>query len=387
MSKKHTKNTKHVTVYRPNILDLGRSAPIDKPVTMQVSGSHVSVVGDLLAIIILSLATAVVTMAGTLSQSDAKHPHTLATAYNPAILTHSLPNAAKTSSKHHVSKKIPTALGQIQPQPELACNGKTIMNIVAHEDDDLLFINPDITHDLAHHDCVRTVYVTAGDDGRGAAYLLQRETGSRAAYSVMLHSTEPWNYQQLVLTSGSTVVSASPYSSPDVSLIFLRLPDGNLDGEGFDATGRQSLARLKAGAISEVTSIDGGQAYTSDQLVATLTALMQLYQPVRINTQAQDNGMVVADHSDHITTGQYTASAAEAYAKQAHHPVMVRNFMGYPIRSMLANLPAGDVAQKSAAFFAYAANDPGVCMSLQMCAETRSSYGLYLRRQYLGVGQ
>jgi len=386
MSKKHAKNTKHFTVYRPNILNADRPAYIAKPVTVQAVGNRTSVVGDLLVIIILGLATAAVVMAGTLSRSDAKNPHTLTTAYNPAILTHSLPHTA-TSSKHRIRKKNPTVPGAAHPHPESACNGKTIMNVVAHEDDDLLFINPDISHDLAHHDCVRTIYITAGDDGRGAAYLLRREAGSRAAYSVMLHTTKLWNYQQLVLASGATVVSASPYDNPDISLVFLRLPDGNLDGEGFDVTGHQSLARLKAGAISEITGVDGGQTYTSDQLIATLTALMRQYQPVRINTQAQDSGIVVADHSDHVATGQYTALAAEAYAEQIHHPVVVRNFMGYPIRALPANLPAGDVAQKSTAFFAYAVNDPGVCTSIRMCAETRSSYGLYLQRQYLGIGQ
>ena len=39
------------------------------------------------------------------------------------------------------------------------------MQIVAHEDDDLLFMNPDLEHAIDAGSCVRTIYVTAGDAG------------------------------------------------------------------------------------------------------------------------------------------------------------------------------------------------------------------------------
>src|SRR5215475_11483965 len=47
-------------------------------------------------------------------------------------------------------------------EPE--CNGRS-MNIVAHEDDDLLFLSPDLIHDIQSGRCVRTIFVTAGDAG------------------------------------------------------------------------------------------------------------------------------------------------------------------------------------------------------------------------------
>jgi hypothetical protein len=39
------------------------------------------------------------------------------------------------------------------------------LDVVAHEDDDLLFMNPDIQHDIRAGVCVTTVFLTAGDDG------------------------------------------------------------------------------------------------------------------------------------------------------------------------------------------------------------------------------
>src|SRR4051794_9535498 len=54
---------------------------------------------------------------------------------------------------------------------------RTSLNIVAHEDDDLLFMNPDIQNDLAAGSCMTTVFLTAGDGGYGTAYWHERELG------------------------------------------------------------------------------------------------------------------------------------------------------------------------------------------------------------------
>ncbi len=388
MFKKYKTAAPRVIVYRPHILEASKAAQSRHP-NMPVANAQTSygsreVVGDMLTVIALGLAVALVVMFGAASQSMSTSSHRLASTYNPNVLARPLARGPRVLAKRHVPKEVQAPAVVTTPQQIFACTGKTIMNIVAHEDDDLLFINPDISHDLARHDCIRTIYITAGDDGRGANYLKQREMGSRAAYSEMLHTTEPWVYQPVTLSSGAVVTTLSPQNNPRVSLVFFRLPDGNLNGEGFALTGYQSLARLRAGAISEITSVDGRQSYTPTQLLNTLTALIEQYRPVRINTQARDGTLAVADHSDHIATSEYVASAAVAYAEQAHSNITVRNFMGYPIRTMPSNLPATDIAEKSAAFFAYAADDPGVCTSMQICAETRSTYGFYLERQYLG---
>ncbi len=56
------------------------------------------------------------------------------------------------------------------------------MAVVAHQDDSLLFLSPDLLHDIQAGDCVTTVYVTAGDGG-GCGYLAgarkRRERGVR----------------------------------------------------------------------------------------------------------------------------------------------------------------------------------------------------------------
>lgn len=48
------------------------------------------------------------------------------------------------------------------------------LNIVAHPDDDLLFLNPDILQDLSDGLEPYILYLTAGDDGRDEAYVDRR---------------------------------------------------------------------------------------------------------------------------------------------------------------------------------------------------------------------
>ena len=49
--------------------------------------------------------------------------------------------------------------------------------VVAHPDDDLLFMNPDVQTDITAGRAVRTVYVTSGDGGGPASWWQSRETG------------------------------------------------------------------------------------------------------------------------------------------------------------------------------------------------------------------
>jgi LmbE family N-acetylglucosaminyl deacetylase len=341
-----------------------------------------NIIEDLLTVATASVVLALVLELGNVSiQAQAESSRGVA---GKPTFAHLLANAGDGSAHTaHVTNSITAANAKRQGDPT-GCQ-TTVMNVVAHQDDDLLFINPDITHDIQRHDCVRTVYVTAGDDGRGTDYLLSREAGSEAAYDIMLGAAGPWTYHNLLLSSGATVTTASPDGNTDISLIFLRLPDGNLDGSGFPDTKNESIAKLEAGAIASITTVDGREKYTSAQLTATLEALIQYYAPGQLNTQSSDAGLDVADHSDHLTVSTYATLAATLYANQIHpkKPIHLEYFMGYPIRGMISNLSSTDTAEKAAAFFAYAVHDPGVCTSMEDCIATDSTYGLYLSRQYV----
>jgi LmbE family N-acetylglucosaminyl deacetylase len=265
-----------------------------------------------------------------------------------------------------------------------SCDAQTIMNVVAHQDDDLLFTSPDLLHDIQAGHCVRTVFLTAGDSGNGKLYWLGRQLGSEAAYDSMIGRQYTWVQRTVQLGEKEYVTIATPQGNPKISLVFFNLPDGDLQGQGFEASHYQSLAKLKAGVISSIRTVDGQSTYTVPQLTAAISQLMALYHPAEIRTQADVPSDTYPDHSDHVTTGQFTELAAAAYNQTQFGgaiAIPVVRYIGYPIHGYPGNVSGNDLSQKEAAFLAYARYDGGVCHTLAECART-PTYGAYISRQY-----
>jgi LmbE family N-acetylglucosaminyl deacetylase len=259
------------------------------------------------------------------------------------------------------------------------------MNVVAHEDDDLLFLSPDLLREIQSGQCVRTVYLTAGDSGYGKFYWLNRQLGAEAAYAHMLGLKKViWDQQTVSLAPGKYVTVAVPRGNSKVSLVFFNLPDGDLQGQGFTSSGDQSLAKLQSGELQKIKTVDGQSSYTSRQLTDALTVLMNSYQPAAVHTQADVASDSYPDHSDHIAAGKYATAAAAAYDQQLFgdtFAVPVVRYIGYPIHGYDANVTGADLEQKEATFLIYAKYDGGVCQSLAECVET-PTYGAYIARQY-----
>ena len=174
-----------------------------------------------------------------------------------------------------------------------SCAAGTTLNIVAHEDDDLLFLNPSVLHDVQCGRRVVTVYATAGDAGQDSSYWLDREMGAEAAYADMAGTSDSWTATTLTKTDGDgnshLMQQYTLDGDSNVSLVFMRLPDGRGSGDGFASTGYQSLKKLwesSAPYTYQIDSLGGGSsAYTRPELVEVLTALMDEYQPDTIRTQ------------------------------------------------------------------------------------------------------
>jgi len=269
--------------------------------------------------------------------------------------------------------------------PYTVCSEPTIMNVVAHQDDDLLFMNPDLLHDIHAGHCVRTIYITAGDAGVGSYYWLSRERGAEAAYATMVGTNVIWVQRILKLANNSFVTVANPKGNPRISLIFMHLPDGDLKGKGFVASHFESLDELEDGHIPAIHSIDNSSKYTAEQLTATLTQLMSIYQPTEIRTQAEYTTKAILEHSDHMQVGRFTTQAYHNYEAvhfQNTATIPIRYYLGYPIRGMAENIAPDDLALKEDTLLAYAQYDKGVCQSVQACASKTNNYSAYLRRQY-----
>lgn len=272
---------------------------------------------------------------------------------------------------------LPITLNEL---PKTSCVGPTPINIVAHEDDDLLFMNPDIIHDINAGYCIRTVYITAGDAGSGSLYWVGRERGSEAAYDLMDGPPQDiWTERIVKLATNEFVTIANPRGNHKISLIFMRLPDGNINGNGFKNSHYESLARLEANKISVMHSVDGQSSYTSSQLTAALTLLMYSYQPTEIRTQSNYVGHKSPDHSDHMAVGHFVKKAYKQYEGRIIIPL--KFYIGYPIRGMPENISGKDLQAKQNTFFAYTKYDGKACGLVTKCLHN-SAYGFYLSRQY-----
>ena len=276
--------------------------------------------------------------------------------------------------------------------PPSGCARGRTLNIVAHEDDDLLFLSPDLIRDIRGGKCVRTIFLTAGDaaDNVGGnafqrkRYWLARERGNRAAYALMAGVRNSWK-ESHVRVNGHRIVMFTLAANPKISEINMRLPDGNPDGSGSKYHHHESLWKLRAGEIHAIRAVDGSTGYTKAGLLATVTKLVRSFAPNVIRTQDYITGdfALVGDHSDHTTTAELAHAASDAY----HAPHEFIGYVDYNVATRPANLSGRDLALKKAAFCLYDRYDSQLpCYTPALRANPNNSecdsYALWLEREY-----
>ncbi|HSE29695.1 MAG TPA: PIG-L family deacetylase [Candidatus Saccharimonadales bacterium] len=262
------------------------------------------------------------------------------------------------------------------------CSASTTLQVVAHQDDDLLFMNPATFDDIKSGHCVRTIYLTAGDAGADQFYWLRREEGAIAAYSTMLGvSPRSWSTHIIKLGDQQFIRAATSKDNPNVSLIFMRLPDGNVNGQGFKSSEQQSLAKLDRGVISTVKSVDKQSVYSLDDLTNALGRLMQFYSPSIVRLQSTDKNATPPDHSDHLESGKIATTAFEKY-KSEYGETAAQFYVGYPVASKPENVIDQTLTDKSTIFRSYSAFDSSVCAKSTPECQFAPIYQTYLRRSY-----
>lgn len=267
------------------------------------------------------------------------------------------------------SAPVPSLNGYASP----VCPTKTVMQVAAHPDDDLLFFSPDLIHDIQAGSCVRTVYVTAGDSGGDSHYWRERQAGIRGAYNAMLGHDSEWSGRTVRLRDGQQIQIDTPTDSPQIALIFMNLPDGGQHGAGYAATTHQSLQSLINGTLSETTSIDSHSSYSAQQLNDALVQLFQYYSPAEVRTFAG----VEPDHSDHFAVAQLTKTALATY----NPAIALNTYLGYAVYTLPQNIEGEEFTAKETAFLRYAAHDSATCRDAETCF-LHTAYGTYLSRQY-----
>jgi LmbE family N-acetylglucosaminyl deacetylase len=259
----------------------------------------------------------------------------------------------------------------------------TDLYVVAHEDDTLLFQSPAILQAIESGHCVRSVFLTAGDAGKGPVYWNSREEGVEAAYAQIAGVEDEWS-TSAVVANGHSLVLRTLAGNPRVTVVFVRLPDGDYPaGTGYPLYGNQSLMKLwnggNKGSPSEtsITAVDKSNTFEYSGLLATLTALMQSYEPNLIATQDFTETFSGWDHYDHVAAAYFTRLAQRSYAK-AHQ---LLGYEDYPTVERPANVFEGLLEAKRSAFYLYGLYDEGACSEEAAC--NALEYGNWLKRQYV----
>jgi LmbE family N-acetylglucosaminyl deacetylase len=189
--------------------------------------------------------------------------------------------------------------------------------IVAHPDDDLLFLSPDLIADVTKkspEDCFTVVFVTSGDAGKGDQYAAGREKGIRTAYGNLIvcdgsGGSQDWNRS----TGGEPDHHIDIFyfqCAPSYRLVFMKLPDGDYQGDGYAATSHETLTKLYSGDIHAISStlvnVDNqATRYTLPMLKAALSSIISAVMPTRVRTMDWlGDTRVPKDHSDHYTVGK-----------------------------------------------------------------------------------
>ncbi|MFK0233259.1 PIG-L family deacetylase [Streptomyces vinaceus] len=249
-----------------------------------------------------------------------------------------------------------------------------VLQIVAHPDDDLYFMNPDLRYSIAAGHAVTTVYLTAGEaDGVNAtegkqgttapnkpAYAEARQNGIRAAYAKMATGdrTSAWKRTAVPTKGGGHAEVDVLVAKPEVNLVWLQLREA---GTVYDST-PDSLHGLWDGKIAALgaqlasaSPVKQRFSYSKDQVVRTLVGVLEQYGPTTVRAQDPTPGRFpdtkkYTDHQDHFYGARFVQAALAAYAKDVDPKdrphFAVQNYVGYFNGSLPSALDPDEAKEK-----------------------------------------
>ncbi|WP_406865409.1 PIG-L family deacetylase [Streptomyces sp. HUAS MG47] len=304
-------------------------------------------------------------------------------------------------------RKAPAA----DPAPGLAIAGSRraqLMQIAAHPDDDLYFMNPDAQRLLDAGVPTVCVYVSAGEhDGKNhvpgqgrthtpadrPAYSSARHQGLRQSYAeaIGLGRFTAWQKDVVSLRGGRTAeINTLANGARRVELIFLNLPMHTpRRWMALPALWSDRALELRT-VLSADSPVAKSSTYDFDQLVDVLAGLMETYRPTVIHTLDPDPDIQhsdekkrkfdseqpgYSDHGDHTAVASFSWAAMirrVAEADEAGSPVpafAATAFRGYYNRHWPKNLPTPVLREKAAHLVPYGGDTSWQCGNPSGCGD------------------
>ncbi|MER5637506.1 PIG-L family deacetylase [Kitasatospora sp. NPDC002227] len=276
--------------------------------------------------------------------------------------------------------------------PEGSWQG-SYLQIIAHPDDDLYFMNPPLQRAIATGSPVVTIVLTAGEaDGKNdstdspehdatavdkAAYTAARHTGLRSAYALMATGDQhsAWRREAVPLADQALLERCTLAARPAVQLYFLNLGQ-RLHGDAKAPNGMGvRLRTLWSGQVPMESTLPASgspvtapQDFTPARVTAVLLDLLKLHRPTTVRTLDPDPehdpsepGVTAADHIDHTAAAQFALAALQEYTAATGERPVVEHYRGYTSRFWPPNLSPAARAEKREYLMPYAGYGAASC--------------------------
>jgi LmbE family N-acetylglucosaminyl deacetylase len=231
----------------------------------------------------------------------------------------------------------------------------TTVSFVAHQDDDLLFMNPDVASDVQAGYNVWIVYTTAGDipyragkNYGGIQYANMRIDGARAAWARGAKVASNWVFEQMTFAGHPLATNRLTGTNLRLVFTFIHAAAGPEDNCG-------DLYRMWHDPTYVAQPIDGRPSYKKSSFTAMLNGILTTARPDYIRTQSTI-GHREGDNVDHTSSALFVADADVDSAKRTR--IRRDEYQGYIITGFPDNVAGYWKTEKTAIWNQYWPHDP-----------------------------
>ncbi|MEV7359063.1 RICIN domain-containing protein [Kitasatospora sp. NPDC091276] len=270
--------------------------------------------------------------------------------------------------------------------------------MVAHHDDDLIFLTPDLINDLANPDvCVRTLFLVGSyysrdglashqTDAAKYTYMESRELGVRQAYQAAAGLPDGWRHWPY---SAAGVQTTAWTLGDRVSTVELRVPDASASNEaGTMFKGQLWALYADDQQAWPIPGVDAPaqQRLDREQVLAFVQGVIDDFQPTVVNTEDPSADHQKASqvdpasgagyfHSDHVAATRLLIGALNRRGTSWPRVTYYRDYLA---RESGPNLDAAGTARKKQVFEVYCRYDDEIFRNGR-CGD---DYAEHYSRQY-----
>ncbi|GHF30594.1 hypothetical protein GCM10010218_09860 [Streptomyces mashuensis] len=321
--------------------------------------------------------------------------------------------------------------GEFPARPAKAVTSESFVHIMAHADDSLYFMNPELEQSIRSGAPSVTVCMTGGEsDGRNALtrtpgysrmpekrpeFARARINGLREATAQMATGDwlSPWTVEAVSLMPGLEVEVQSLKAAPHIQLIFMEL----VEARYIKNPVRECLRGLWLGATPTLTTmapasgpVRRAYSYSRQQVIDSLTAVLDRYRPTVVrtldptpthlakqphyaDTPPELQGIFSHDHQDHTASARFAQAALAQYWGRKHaRPTAVDSYVGYEVDTLPSNLDRPTIDHKVKILDVYGwadgkdCGDPNGCGDRKVGARSKDSrWSFNLRHRATGT--